>query len=198
MTALPLLIGRVTRSSTLGYTGAVRLPEPDVPVFGSYCQAEAQRGQSQVIGLIYNLSIEDDAFARQVATAQSLTPEQLADTQINRQVPIEFSALTIGYREGDEFHYTLPPQPPMTLAPIQTLPSESVRAFSRRLDFLPLILNAPEIPIDELVAAALRLAAVARPESERRPFLVEAGRECARLLAHDLTRLENLLRNLRP
>jgi hypothetical protein len=196
MTALPLLIGRVTRSSTLGYTGAVRLPEPDVPVFGSYCQAEAQRGQSLVIGLIYNLSIEDDAFARQVATAQSLTPEQLADTQINRQVPIEFSALTIGYRAGDEFHYTLPPQPPMTLAPIQTLPPESVRAFSRRLDFLPLILNAPEIPIDELVAAALRLAAVARPESERRPFLVEAGRECARLLAHDLTRLENLLRNL--
>jgi hypothetical protein len=197
MTALPLLIGRVTRSSTLGYTGAVRLPEPDVPVFGSYCQAEAQRGQSQVIGLIYNLSIEDDAFARQVATAQSLTPEQLADTQLNRQVPVEFSALTIGYRESDEFHYTLPPQPPMTLAPIQTLPPESVRAFSRRLDFLPLILNAPEIPIDELVAAALRLAAVARPESERRPFLVEAGRECARLLAHDLTRLENLLRNLR-
>src|SRR3972149_2772638 len=83
-------VGGVTRSSTRGFVGAVRLPEPEIPVFGLFCRAEAQRGQSAVIGLIYNISIEDDAFARQVATAEGITPEQLADTRFNRQGPGAF------------------------------------------------------------------------------------------------------------
>lgn len=192
------LIGRVTRCSTLGFVGAVRLPEPDLPAFGSFCQAEAQQGRSQVIGLIYDIRTDDDAFARQVATAEGLTPEQLQDTQANRQVPVEFSALAVGYRNGDEFRYTLPPQPPATLSEIHPLAARDVQRFTDRLDFLPLILSASEVPVDELLAAALRQAAAIRPEGERRRFLVQAGRECARLLGHDLTRLENVIHSLRP
>jgi len=64
MTADDRPIGRVTRCSTRGFVGAVRLPEPQWPVFGTFCRAEAQQGQSQVIGLIYDLSIEDDELAR--------------------------------------------------------------------------------------------------------------------------------------
>ncbi|MEW6566870.1 MAG: hypothetical protein AB1449_01650 [Chloroflexota bacterium] len=191
-------IGRVTRCSTLGFVGAVRLPEPDLPAFGWFCQVEAQHGQSQVIGVIYDISVEDDAFARQLATAEGLTPEQLQDTQANRQVPVEFSALAVGYRNGDRISHALPPQPPATLAEIHPLAAEAVRQFTERLDFLSLILAAPEVPVDELLAAALRQAAEARPEGERRRFLVQAGRECARLLGSDLTRLEKVVRSLRP
>ncbi|MCK5053871.1 MAG: hypothetical protein KAR65_06315, partial [Anaerolineales bacterium] len=59
------------------------------------------------------------------------------------------------------------------------------------------ILNAPQLPVDELLATALRLSAQERLEEERERFLLQAGREVARLLAQDLTRLENILRGLR-
>jgi hypothetical protein len=186
----------VTRSSTRGFVGAVRLPEPEIPVFGSFCLAEAQRGQSAVIGLVYDISVEDDAFARQVATAEGLTPEQLADTRFNRQVPVEFSALAVGYRLADGFRYALPPQPPLPMAAIHALSAGEIRGFSQRPEWIPLVLGAAEIPADDLLAAALRLAAEARAEAERRPFLLSTGRECARLLSHDLGRLDNLLRAL--
>lgn len=198
MTADDRPIGRVTRCSTRGFVGAVRLPEPQWPVFGTFCRAEAQQGQSQVIGLIYDLSIEDDELARQLAASEAIRPEQLADSQVNRQVPVEYRALAVGYLNGGGFTQSLPPQPPLTLAPVHRLSDEQVRTFTERLDFLPLMLNVPEIPVDDLMAAAIRSAAAVRPESERRGYLVRAAAEVARLLGRDLTRLESLLRAVRP
>ena len=192
----PIFIGRVTRCSTLGFVGAVRLPEPDLPSFGAFCKAEAQQGNSQVIGLIYDISIEDDEFARQMAATEGLSPEQLSDHQFNRQVPVEFSALAIGYQRDDHFHYNLPPQPPLTLAPIRALTTAERLTFTQRLDFLPLILSSPNVPVDYLLTAALRQAAQDRSGLERRRFLLEAGRECARLLDRDLTRLHVVIRGL--
>ena len=191
-------IGRVTRCSTRGFVGAVRLPEPQWPVFGTFCRAEAQQGQSQVIGLIYDLSIEDDELARQLAASEAIRPEQLADSQANRQVPVEYRALAVGYLTGGGFTQSLPPQPPLTLAPVHRLSEAQVRTFTERLDFLPLMLGVPEIPVDDLMAAALKSAAAVRPESERRGYLVRAAAEVARLVGRDLTRLESLLRAMRP
>ncbi|MCK4692159.1 MAG: hypothetical protein KAT23_00925 [Anaerolineales bacterium] len=190
------MIGRVTRCSIRGFVGAVRLPEPDLPSFGAFCKAEAQQGHSQVIGLIYDISIEDDEFARQMATAESLSPEQFSDHQYNRQVPVEFSALAIGYQRDDQFHYNLPPQPPLTLAPIRALTPAERMAFTQRLDFIPLILSAPNLPVDDLLTAALRQAAQDRSGGECRRFLLQAGRECARLLDRDLSRLHVVVRGL--
>jgi hypothetical protein len=198
MTSDDKAIGRVTRCSTRGFVGAVRLPEPEWPVFGTFCRAEAQQGHSQVIGLIYDLSIEDDELARQLAATESLGPEQLADSQVNRQVPVEYRALAVGYRTGERFVQSLPPQPPLTLAPIHRLSDADVRKFTAQLEFLKLVVAVQEIPVDDLLAAALQTAAAARPEGERRTYLVEAAAECARLVGRDLTRLESLVRSLRP
>ena len=83
------LIGRVTRCSTRGFVGAMRVPEPEVPAFGGFCLAEAQQGQSQVVGLIYDVSVGDDEFARQIASSETATAEQIADHQENRQDDVE-------------------------------------------------------------------------------------------------------------
>lgn len=198
MTSDDKAIGRVTRCSTRGFVGAVRLPEPEWPVFGTFCRAEAQQGHSRVIGLIYDLSIEDDELARQLAATESLSLEQLADSQVNRQVPVEYRALAVGYRNGERFVQSLPPQPPLTLTPIYRLSDADVRKFTAQLEFLKLVVAIQEIPVDDLLAAALRTAAAARPESERRAYLLEAAAECARLVGRDLTRLESLVRSLRP
>lgn len=190
------LIGRVTRCSTRGFVGALRLPEPDVPTFGSFCVAEAQGGDSQVVGLIYDITVQDDEFARQIATTEAATAEQIADGQENRQVPVEFNAIAVGFERQGRYHYTLPPQPPLTLAPVHLMPAEAVREFTSSWDYLPLIVSASQIPADDLLAAALGEAARLRPQSERRGFLIESGRACARMLSEDLVRLDNLLRGL--
>ncbi len=186
----------MTRCNIQGFAGGIRLTEPDLPTFGGLCHAPAQGGRTSVVGLIYEISIEDDDLARQLAASDLPPTEVRLDQQFVRPIPIEIRALSIGYHDGQGYTYDLPPQPPTTLADIHSLPPAEVRAFTRSLDFLPLVLAAPQLPTDSLLAAMLRLAAAAHPESERRAFLVSAGRECARLLAGDLARLRNLVRSL--
>ncbi|MFN3763530.1 MAG: hypothetical protein ACK4WK_10070, partial [Anaerolineae bacterium] len=71
-----------------------------------------------------------------------------------------------------------------------------VREFTRRLDYFRLVLGARDVPADELLVASLRFAVAARPPEEREGFLLEAGRELARLLGGDLLRLDGLLRQI--
>ena len=191
------VIGRVLRSSTLGFAGGCRLPEPDVPTFGAFVKAAIQRGTAEVVGLVYNVNIDDDLFARQLAVADGLSETQIADQQKLRQVPVEFSVLAIGCRNDSAFVHSLPPQPPITLDPIYHCDPDEVRAFTATFDFFRLVLATMEVPSDELLAASLKRAADSRPAAERQSFLVDAGRECARLLSRDLTRLDNLVRRLR-
>ena len=190
------LIGLVTRCSSQGFVGAKRLPETDLPIFGDFCTVEAQQGQSKVIGLIYDISIQDDEFARQMAAAEDLDPKLIEDQRLNRLLPVEISALSVGFRRQDQISQSLPPQPPISMAPIHPLSDQEVIEFTRRLDFIPLVLSASQLPADDLVAAMLMRAAARRPQEQRRPFLLEAGRVCADYLARDLTRLEYILRAL--
>ena len=198
MTAIA--IGRLLRSSTTGFVFGCSVPEPDVPCFGDFVKAPAQRQQAEVIGLIYDIAIEDDPFVRQMAATPNLPEAYILDQRENRQVPIEVSVLAVGYRQGrdqGEFFQALPPQPPITLDQISLCGSEEVGVFNRQLDYLGLILAAPDIPADELLGSALRNAAAALPIAERRPFLIRAGQECARLLCRDLVRLDNVLRKIK-
>jgi hypothetical protein len=187
------LIGLVTRSSSRGYVGAKRLPETNLPVFGAFCKAEAQQGTSKVIGVIYDISIGDDEFARQLAVAQDPLPKHLQDQQ-TRLVPVEISALSVGFKTASVYQHSLPPQPPISMAPVFTLPRQELCDFSETFGFISQIVNADNLPVDDLLPAALNNAANARPKAERRAYLLEAGRECARLLSRDLTRLETVIR----
>jgi hypothetical protein len=191
-------IGRLLRSATTGFVFGCQVPEPDVPRFGDFVRAPVQRGRGDVIGLVYDLVVQDDAFVRPLVAAPGLTDEYVLDQRLNRQVPIEVSVLAVGYHAEAGFVQGLPPQPPLTLDVIHLCAPEEVRAFTERLDFLRLIVDSAEAPADELLAVALGRAAEARPAEEREPFRRRAGRELARLLQRDLPRLERLLRRLRP
>ncbi len=192
-----IALGRLLRSSTTGFVFGCLVPEPDVPCFGDFVKAPAQRQQAEVIGLVHDINIEDDPFIRQMAATPDLPEAYILDQRENRQVPIEVSVLAVGYRNGSGFSQTLPPQPPITLDQISLCSQEEVAAFNGRLDYLGLILAAPDIPADELLASALRNAAQTLPAEERRLFLIRAGQECARMLGRDLVRLDNILRKLR-
>lgn len=194
MTEIP--VGRVLRSSIRGFVAGSHIPEPDVPVFGSFVKAGIQHGATDLIGLVYDIQVVDDPFVRQLALQDE--PEQVvvADQLRNRLVPIEIGVVAVGYREGEEILHGLPPQPPIMLNRIFICDDAEVRTFTQRLDFLRLLLNSQEVPVDELIVACLRRAAQARPEPERQPFLLDAGREVARQMGADLVRLEALLGRL--
>jgi hypothetical protein len=191
-----LNVGRVLRAGTQGFVVGCEVLRPNIPKFGAFVRADGVAPGSAIYGLIYNVSLEDDLFARHFIGAD--TPEEVVrDQRVNRQVPIEVSVLAVGCGDGEKILHCLPPQPPVTLDWLTQCTDEEVRAFTARLDYLQLILGARQVPTDELLVASVRNAAAARVEREGEMFLVDAGRELARLLAGDPLRLEGLLRRLR-
>jgi hypothetical protein len=190
-----LQVGRVLRAGTRGFAIGCAVMTPDIPAFGSFVRADGLTPGSTIYGLIYDVSVEDDPFVRQFIGANP--PEEVVrDQRENRQVPIEVSVLAVGCGDSQTIRHCLPAQPPITLDWLYQCSDEEVRAFTAHFDYFRLVLESREVPADELLAASLRTAAAARPEHEREPFLIEAGRELARLLANDPVRLEGLLRRL--
>jgi len=191
-----LKVGRVLRAGTRGFAIGCTVMQPDIPAFGSFVRVQGRAPGSAIYGLIYDVSVEDDPFVRQFISANP-PDEVVHDQRQNRQMPIEVSVLTVGCGDGQTIRHCLPAQPPVALDWLYQCTDDEVYAFTSRFDYFRLVLEAREVPADELLATSLRVAAAARPESERAAFLTEAGRELARLLAGDPVRLEGLLRRLR-
>ncbi len=194
-------IGRSQRSSTTGYVFGCSVPAPEVPLFGSFVRAPIQQAQADTIGLIYNITVDDDQFVGPMISADDKMDEDeyetyLQDQRRNRQVPIEVSVLAVGYHNGSGYVHALPPQPPMLLDKIFYCADEEIREFTTRFDYLQLILDSVDVPADQLIAASLTKAASVQPDRER--FLKAAGRELAKLMSRDLNRLQKLLKRIAP
>jgi hypothetical protein len=168
-----------------------------MPEFGTLVKVTRPNGDV-IYGLIYDVRIEDDAFVRQLVAAAVNDPEIIEDQRQKRQVPVEVSVLAVGHGRDLEVYHRLPPQPPGALDDVLMCNAAEVVRFTARHDWLRLVLAAPDAPAEQLIAAALRRAAVARPPDQRDAYLIGAGRELARLLADDLLRLDGILRQLRP
>jgi hypothetical protein len=193
------LIGRVLRASTIGYACGTRSNELETPSFGAFVQTSHGNGvQTDVMGLIYAIRIDDDPLVRQLIMANQIPSTTLRDQRENRMVPVEISVVNIGFRINGESFHNLPPRPPMSLDPVLICDDDCIYDFTQKFDFFRLVLNTSEVPAEELLAAALKHAAAARPQREQRDFLVQAGRRLAQLLSYDLTRLNHVLRLIRP
>ncbi len=189
------LVGRVISASNARFVVGCRLLRSQVPAFGALVKAETGAGVT-ILGLIRDVQLLDDPLVRQVAVLIEERPELIAD-QYQRLLPIEVQVQVVGYCDGKQCHYRLPPQPPMSLVEVLTCTSDELVAFTGRFDYFRLVLAGRDPLADELLAAHLHQAAAARGEAGH-SFLIEAGRELARLLAADLPRLEAILRRIRP
>lgn len=195
MTVETYQVGKVISASNAQFAVGCRLMRSQVPTFGALVKTEAQN-EVTIVGLIRDVQLLDDPLVRQVAIMVEERPELIAD-QYQRLLPIEVQVKVAGYHCAGRWCHWLPPQPPMSLAQIVTCTGEELCTFSQRFDYFRLILDSRDPLSDELLAAHLRHAAAARGEGGGE-FLVDAGRELARLLAGDLLRLDGLLRRLRP
>ena len=193
------LIGRVLRASTIGYACGTRSSDIEAPAFGAFVETRSRNGSDAgIIGLIYAISIDDDPLVRQLIMANNINTATLRDQRENRMVPVEISVVNVGYIANGQIHHTLPPRPPMSLDPVFLCSDAVIRDFTEGVDFFRLVLSTSEVPTEELLAAALKYAAQARPTHEQRDFLIRAGQRLAQLLSYDLPRLNHLLRLIKP
>ncbi len=193
------VVGRVLRSSTTGFACGTRSHEMELPSFGGFVMTHHRNGTDvDIMGLIYAIHIDDDPLVRQLILANNINNATIRDQRENRMVPVEISVVSIGYRINGDSYHNLPPRPPISLDPVYMCDDLCVRSFTQKFDFFRLVLNTSEVPNEELMAAAIKHAAAARPPREQRDFLVKAGRRLAQLLSYDLPRLNHLLQLIKP
>ncbi|MCD4738248.1 MAG: hypothetical protein K8R89_03190 [Anaerolineae bacterium] len=191
-------IGNVLRADIRGFVVASRIPEPEVPTFGTFVRAPIQQGQSQLIGLVYNISLQDDPFLRHLAvTVEEDNPahQEIIADQRERAIPIEISVVAIGYRDSHGYRYGLPPQPPMILKNITVCRTEEVKEITARPEWMRLLLENREVPADELIAHTIQRSAKLHA-GEEQAYLLAAGRYLARQLVREPLRLETLLQRM--
>lgn len=191
-------VGWVLRASTVGFTVGCRVLQPSVPQFGNLVKVPLPNDDTHILGLIYDVQVQDDPAVRQLILAGELRSEVVQDQRENRLVPIEVSVLVVGYQQGEEIRQGLPPQPPVSLDEMKMCNEADIRAFTQRLVYLRLVLNAGQIPADELLVAHLQQAAATYSGEARNQFLLGVGRELARLLSFDLVRLDGILQRIKP
>ncbi|HUN05096.1 MAG TPA: hypothetical protein PLQ56_00785 [Aggregatilineales bacterium] len=196
------MVGRVLRASTRGFTCGTQSNRVDARHdFGALVMAPIANDESvHVIGLTYAVEIKDDALVSELVMADQVDSNVLRDQRENRMVPLEISVISVGCRyAGGELLHSLPPRPPMSLSAVELCPRDLIVSFMQRQDFYPLVLNAAEVPGDDLLGAAIRYASwQIEDERTRYDFLVRCGRALARQLSHDLKRLEHVLALIRP
>lgn len=194
--AQSLTIGWVLRASTAGFVVGCRVLQPNVPQFGDLVKVPLY--EASIFGLIYDVQVRDDPAVRQLILAGEMEPEAVLDQRENRLVPIEIGVLAVGYQQGKRIFQGLPPQPPLSLDTLFLCDSSELRVFTAELHYLQLVLNARQLPADELLVANLRRVADAHPPETRRQFLLSAGRQLSRLLNRDLIRLDTILQRIKP
>lgn len=154
----------------------------------------------EIYGIVYNVETHSlDPGRRVVARGQGMETEEevfRANPQLARLLATDLKALVVGHRQGDGLYHYLPPKPALIHGFVYICQLEEVELFAQSLDFLSLLVDARlSISVDEVIAACLRYASRAYPDSEA--FLIKAGREMARLLSGDTQRLNSVLKRLR-
>jgi hypothetical protein len=199
----PSLIGEIVESSTTEFLAqAVQLDF--APPFGAFVEVAGDDGLS-VYGVVAHVQTAGiDPGSRAIMRGHGDVRDERIYAE-NPDLPLvlrtTFRALVVGFAEGSllgvadagRLYQFLPPRPPRLHYSVFTCPPATVQAFaSTSLDYLQALLNAAEVPVDELLAANLRYTAATYRDGGE--FLNLAGRELAQLLRADYARLTSILR----
>ncbi len=100
-------IGRLLRAGTTGFVIGCRVNQLEGLSFGALVKAPME-DDLEIFGLIHDIHIDDDGLVRQLITAESVEASVIADNRLNRNVPLEISVLSIGYRQERRYLHMLP------------------------------------------------------------------------------------------
>jgi hypothetical protein len=194
----PAPIGRVLSGGATEYLCGCVEDQCAALRIGAFLRAEA--GGADSIGVVADIRIVDDTFARQLVAGDAKA-DYIKEQRERRLTPLEARILQAGYFPmGGEACHRLPPRPPSALEAVYACDGEAVRNFLRvqsggwNFAFLSILIAAGAS--NEVLAECVRAAAAAQPVDPQKRFLQEAARELTRLLSEDLQRLYSLLPQL--
>jgi len=189
-----LAIGRLLRAGTGGFVVGTRVAQWEAPRFGALVRVPLGPDY-EIYGLIYDIHIDDDGLVRQLITAEGVDEAIIADNRENRNIPIEISVISVGYREAGTIRHLLPPRPPLSLDRIYLCSPEELQAFSagRRFGYFRHILRAQDAPVAELLAAHLGQAQAAHNQAGNTGWKALASQELIALLRDDYPTLMAVL-----
>jgi hypothetical protein len=187
--------GEVIESSTTEFLAQAQ--ELDgAPPFGAFVQVATDDGLT-ILGVVAHVQTSGiDPGARAIMRGHDDVRDDLI-YQENPDLPLvlrtTYRALVVGFAEGGSIFQFLPPRPARLHYSVTPCSAAAVRTFTDAgLDYLGALLAGAEVPVDELLAANVRLTASQRGEPQA--FLQSAGRELAQLLHADYGRLTAILR----
>jgi hypothetical protein len=191
-----VLIGEIVEASTTEFLAqAVELDS--APPFGAFVEVTGE-DPFTVYGVVAHVQTAGiDPGSRAIMRGHGDVRDERI-YQENPDLPLvlrtTFRALVVGFAEGEHLHQFLPPRPPRLHYSVFTSAPPTVTGFvTNGLDYLVALLNASEVPVDELLAANLRYTAACYRDRGSE-FMNLAGRELAQLLRADYARLTAILR----
>jgi hypothetical protein len=198
-------VGRILRASTRGFDCGTHSKEiGEQHDFGAFVKVpiantDRDEGFIHAIGVIYKVEIKDDQLISELVLGEAVPDMVLRDQRENRMIPVEIKVVNVGFMVGQNIIHSMPPRPPMSLSDVDVCTADEIYRFTQRPEFFRLILNASEVPSDDLVAASIRYAAwkAYADNAERYAFHVRCGQQLAREVS-DLKRLSHILNLIRP
>jgi hypothetical protein len=184
-------IGHMLRAGTSGFVAGCSVSQMEAPSFGALVRAPIGENYN-VYGLIVDIHIDDDGLVRQLVTAAEVREKVIADSRINRIVPVEMSVLAVGYELKEKISHMLPPRPPLSLDLIYLCSDAELVKFTcaGRFGYFRHILQAKDIPIGELLAAHFLEV---KNRTGNALWLERATRELITLLRDDYPTLMSVL-----
>ena len=202
----PMHIGEVIETSTTGFLAQCLEPEdlkfPVMPPFGSWIKSFDEESGNKILAIVtYVTTSPIDSVHRARALGLSLEELREQQPQIFAMLKTEFKAAIVGFETPEDtngsgasvgrVYQYLPPRPPQIHQSVYHCDAEEVVHFTENLDFLRTLLQVKDIPVESLVAAAVR--DVYRQRQANRDWLVNVGRTLSTLLKDDYDRLRYIL-----
>jgi len=184
-------IGHLLRAGTSGFVAGCSVLQMETPAFGALVRAPIVDNYC-VYGLIHDIHIDDDGLVRQLVTAGEVREKIIADSRVNRIVPVEMSVLTVGYEQAGKISHLLPPRPPLSLDVIYLCSQAELVKFTSagHFGYFRHILQAKDIPIGELLAAHILEV---KNKTNNNQWVEQATQELITLLRDDYPTLMSVL-----
>ncbi|MFM2026348.1 MAG: hypothetical protein RLZZ339_1063 [Cyanobacteriota bacterium] len=200
-------IAEVIETTTTEFLAQCLEPEelnfPFMPAFGSWVKAYDEETGNKIFGIVtFATTAPIDSVHRARALGLSLAELREQQPQIFAMLKTEFRATIVGFEtlpgqvngngagRGYIYQY-IPPRPPQIHQAVYQCESLEVVYFSEQLDFLRILLQVKNTPVEALAAASIRQMYQLRQAD--RQWLVNVGRQLSVLLKDDYDRLRYIL-----
>jgi hypothetical protein len=187
-------VGRLLRSGVQGFAAGFGSKQTYIPEFGTLVRTPLTE-TLEAYGLVYDINVEDDGLVRQLVTSENISQREIDDNRNNRNVPMEISVVSIGYKKDGEIKHLLPPQIPQSMSVIYLCDDQETREFTDtgRFGYLRHILRNNDLPVSEIIAAHFEQANLAHLEANNPNWANQAIEKVISLLRDDYPSLMMVL-----